>query len=434
MVLLLFCNAVFLWVALPAALALKILAAIALFLLYIWLNVWPGGGRGLPGKLRQLGQGCELLLTASLCTVLDVALGLVVGLAPLYRFTWQVWVLGGVFGLAALWLPLVNGSIRVFATSGQLSVTRRVLLICLCWWPVVNLAVFFIAWPVAHREYRFMREGHLRNRQRAAQRICATRYPLLLVHGIFFRDWKQMNYWGRIPAALEANGARIFYGQQQSSASVPTSAGELKAQILQVVEQTGCGKVNIIAHSKGGLDARYAISCLGMDGYVASLTTVNTPHRGCRFARQALDNLPAGMVSMVDRNYNKIFTRLGDKQPDFYSGVSELTDNTCERLNQEMPDREGVLYQSIGSRMKSAKSAIFPLNLGFTIIDAIDKDNDGLVATTSMPWGAFTMVEPAGKMGISHADMIDLTRRDVPGFDVCEMYVNVVRRLGEQGM
>ncbi|RAZ33893.1 triacylglycerol lipase, partial [Klebsiella oxytoca] len=48
--------------------------------------------------------------------------------------------------------------------------------------------------------------------QRRPQQICATKYPVLMVHGVFFRDFRYFNYWGRIPRALEANGARIFYG------------------------------------------------------------------------------------------------------------------------------------------------------------------------------------------------------------------------------
>ena len=60
-----------------------------------------------------------------------------------------------------------------------------------------------------------------------------------------------------------------------------TIGEDIKKKILEVIEKTGCEKVNIIAHSKGGLDSRYAISILGMDKYTASLTTISTPHRGC---------------------------------------------------------------------------------------------------------------------------------------------------------
>ncbi len=88
--------------------------------------------------------------------------------------------------------------------------------------------------------------------------------PLLLVHGVFFRDFRYLNYWGRIPKELIRNGATVYYGQQQSAAAVEDSGKELAARIRQIVEETGCGKVNIIAHSKGGLDSRAAIAHCGM--------------------------------------------------------------------------------------------------------------------------------------------------------------------------
>ncbi|MCQ5134484.1 esterase/lipase family protein, partial [Coprococcus eutactus] len=72
-----------------------------------------------------------------------------------------------------------------------------------------------------------------------------------------------------------------FYCNHQSAASVAESGHYIADRIKQIIQETGCGKVNLIAHSKGGLDSRYAISMLGMAPYVASLTTINTPHRGC---------------------------------------------------------------------------------------------------------------------------------------------------------
>lgn len=98
-----------------------------------------------------------------------------------------------------------------------------------------------------------------------------------MVHGVFFRDYRFLNYWGRIPRELQRNGATIYYGQQQSAAAVEDSGRELAERIRSIVEETGCGKVNIIAHSKGGLDSRAAIAHWGMAPYVATLTTINTP-------------------------------------------------------------------------------------------------------------------------------------------------------------
>src|SRR5207245_6473457 len=61
----------------------------------------------------------------------------------------------------------------------------------------------------------------------------------------------------------------------------PTSVVVLRAAQFreQILRWTG-EPVNLIAHSMGGLDARYMITHLGMAEHVRSLTTVSTPHRG----------------------------------------------------------------------------------------------------------------------------------------------------------
>jgi triacylglycerol lipase len=256
-----------------------------------------------------------------------------------------------------------------------------------------------------------------------------------MVHGVFFRDWPVFNYWGRIPAALSINGADLHYGQQQSSSAVADSAAEVADSIRRVIDETGCEKVNIIAHSKGGLDSRWAISQLGMANYVASLTTINTPHHGCNFARELLERIPQQVVASVGETYDALFTKLGDPHPDFLAGVVDLTDTECARLNQLMPDASGVYYQSVASQMASRFASPFPLSLGYTLIHPLEGDNDGLVSVNSMIWGNFLgVVQPTGKHGLSHADMIDLLRRDIDDFDVCEFYVRLVSSLRERGL
>ena len=78
-----------------------------------------------------------------------------------------------------------------------------------------------------------------------------------------------------------AHGATVYYGNHQSVLAIKDSALALPTRKKLIAERSGAGKVNIIAHSKGGLDCRYAIFELGIASCVASLTTITTPHRCC---------------------------------------------------------------------------------------------------------------------------------------------------------
>ena len=54
------------------------------------------------------------------------------------------------------------------------------------------------------------------------------------------------------------------------------------------------------------------------------------------------------------------------------------------------------------------------------------------------PWsppdgGSGTLLETKGERGISHGDMIDLNRENIPGFDVREFYVGLVAELKRRG-
>ena len=48
---------------------------------------------------------------------------------------------------------------------------------------------------------------------------CRTRYPILLIHGTGFRDWKGIGYWGRIPKILQEHGAQVYFGGQDGWAT-----------------------------------------------------------------------------------------------------------------------------------------------------------------------------------------------------------------------
>ena len=327
------------------------------------------------------------------------------------------------------------GIILVYTSSVQLGVKKRIIGALCGWIPFVNLFMLTGIIRTCRQEVAVERNLAKRDRERAEQQVCKTKYPLLLVHGVFFRDFDHFNYWGRIPAELEKNGATIYYGEHNSAASVNDSALELEKRIKEIVQQTGCGKVNIIAHSKGGLDSRTAIATTSARQYVASLTTINTPHRGCEFADYLLGEIPQKQQEMIAKQYNTVAAKLGDKNPDFLAAVYDLTSEKCRERNEIIHDDPDIYYQSVGSVMNEASSGQFPLNFTYRLVKYFDGENDGLVGIDSFNWGSslqMVRLEKKGR-GISHGDMIDLNRENLKGLDIREFYVQLVSDLRERG-
>lgn len=412
--------------------------AAAFLFLYIQIKPSFADRKFKTARLRNSADGCELLdifLISTLCSVVCNIAGWF-GLLPLPGFVgdWKLWVFSGLLCVVLEAVVFWNGIIRIYVTSEQLGVKWRVIGILCGMIPLVNLIVLFILIRKTRAEIVFENNKIIRDEERKDKQICHTKYPILMVHGVFFRDSRFFNYWGRIPGELEKNGAQIYYGNHSSASSVPESAKELDARIREIVEKLGCGKVNIIAHSKGGLDCRYALSELGTDEFVASLTTINTPHRGCKFADYLLTEIPERQQNMVAQAYNSTLKKVGEPQPDFISAVSDLREDACLRLNEKIHDSGQVYCRSVGSKLNRPSGGRFPLNLSWHFVKYFDGNNDGLVGEESFAWGEdYRFVTVKGRRGISHGDMIDLNRENFPGFDVREFYVELVSELREKG-
>lgn len=414
------------------------------FLLFLYINIFPALTVKKTSTFRNkiLEDGVTLLQLFLVTTIAESAF---VILNFLYRHFTKPNMSGGLAQgagyLTGLLLLILlesilfwNGIIRVYTTSVQLGIKWRVIGIACGFIPFVHIWALCRIIAITSRETAFEDEKYLLDQVRAQSQICHTRYPLLLVHGVFFRDFRFFNYWGRIPYALKQNGAVLYYGSQQSAASVASCGQELAERIRAIVQETGCEKVNIIAHSKGGLDSRCAISACGASPYVATLTTINTPHRGCIFADYLLEKIPEKVQRSVARKYNAALRKFGDADPDFLSAVRDLTASACNLRNEKLPDHPDVYYQSVGSQMNQASSGRFPLNMAYPLVRHFDGANDGLVSMESARWGEnfIELVTPKGR-GISHGDMIDLNRENIPGFDTREFYVNLVADLKNKG-
>ena len=384
-------------------------------------------------SLKICYHGTVLLVSFYISIIVSAICQIVIAIKTIpNNYMLFIWSL--IFCICVNFVIFWNGIICVYLTSTQLGIKTRVIGIVCGMIPIANLVALFFIIKTTITECLVEAKKEQTNRERFDQKICSTKYPILLVHGVFFRDTKYFNYWGRIPGELEANGAEIFYGNHHSASSVADSAEELKLRIIEILSETGAEKLNIIAHSKGGLDCRYAISKLGIADKVASLTTINTPHNGCLFADYLLNKIPSTAKNKVADTYNSTLRKFGEPNPDFLAAVNDLTNAACKQLNDEMPTPQGIYCQSVGSILTRATNGKFPLNLSYHLVKHFSGENDGLVDETSFKWGEnYILLRPTEKRGISHGDMIDLNRENIKEFDVREFYVNLVNELKNKG-
>lgn len=429
-------------VCVPTIAPAPALAILGCWVLAICIRPAPYGERTRQPRIRSCRNACELLIVFLVSTALLIVAGCLAlcwpapGGVPGTFWETVSWAPGLGVALATETLVFWCGMVRAYARSVQLGLRLRVLGGIFGMVPLVHLHFLLKIISTLDAEARFEYERERLNEGRRQQRVCATRYPILLVHGVFFRDFKLVNYWGRIPAELELNGARLFYGEHSSALPVHESARELSLRIREVCERTGAEKVNLIGHSKGGLDCRAALADPQVKAHVASLTTINTPHRGCEFADYLLNVMSNEQQQAIARSYNAAAHALGDPAPNFIAAVGDLTASGTALLNKELPQTiEGVWCASIGSRLNGAASGTFPLNFTYFLARRFDGPNDGLVGERSFAWGnSYRFLTVEGRRGISHGDVVDLNRENIPGFDVREFYVQLVADLKARGL
>lgn len=413
---------------------LLVLISMMVFILWGYINIFPYKKEKYARKRLRIMMGGRALCFYSFYGFL-AQIGIIVFLYPLLREkinNSEILWFNGLYALGINFFLFFNGIIRIFFTSKWLSFRKRVLLILTIWIPFINILVLFYILRIIKWEYEFECYKVSLRETRAESDMCKTKYPIILVHGVGFRDFRHFNYWGRIPRELIRYGASIYYGNQEAFGTIEYNGEDIKKKILEVIEKTGCEKVNIIAHSKGGLDSRYAISILGMDKYTASLTTISTPHRGCLFVDK-MCRLPEKLHRGVAKFYDNMFKRLGDKNPDFYGATHQFTTHNSKEFNEKVIDSPEVYYQSYISVMKDCLSDVL-LTIPYCFIKKVDEENDGLVSISSAKWGNFKgVIRNKYHRGISHGDIIDLKRQDYKGFDVIEFYIQLVSELKEMG-
>ncbi len=291
-------------------------------------------------------------------------------------------------------------------------------------------------------------------------------YPIVLVHGMGGFD-KLRNlpinvvYFNGVADDLAKHGETQVF----TTIAPPYDTSEVRAtyvarQIDDILKKTGAKKVNIIAHSQGGLDARILASPQGL-GYgdrIASITTVSTPHRGSRVADLVMGILNDAPSNIVDDVTGAILSLLQlsvyelQTDPHIRAQINELSEKYMTNVfNPKYKDDSRVYYSSYGGRtnfevglsacsdstydndvfdLDAVTLALLPSNL--YLAGLTDTTNDGLVTVKSAHWGEFLQCVPSDHLG-EVGQFLQNGADPVSGFDHLAFFRTIVSRLRNKG-
>lgn len=203
------------------------------------------------------------------------------------------------------------------------------------------------------------------------------RFPIVLVHGLLGFDRISLGFvssdYFRVAKLLRSQGLTVHVPKLSPLGSVPARAEQLAKYLRALPEK----RVNVIAHSMGGLDARWAIAKHGLGDKVAALVTIGTPHHGSPIA-----NIAALYPAHLLRKVCKVLGLPTD-------ALDWLTTKSSIAMNKDAPDDPRVCYGSVVCKAPASLWRKNPVLLpSFWYLSRIAKsDSDGLVPLASQRWG-----------------------------------------------
>ncbi|MFQ5479337.1 MAG: esterase/lipase family protein [Candidatus Binatia bacterium] len=243
------------------------------------------------------------------------------------------------------------------------------------------------------------------------------RYPVVLVHGMLGFDYVEIgatkhDYFRGVVECLRELGIEVYTPRVAGVAAVAVRAQQLSRQI----EMLSAQRVNIIAHSMGGLDARYALARLGLSRRVASLTTIATPHRG---------------TPIADFGTSIFGEKLGLRRMLAAAGVDlgafyDVTTARTLTFNEDVEDAPGVTYGCVVATVDGRKGGLNPLLWpGYNYLSAFAGANDGMVPAKSQVWG-----DVLAQVEADHLAQVGWSKH----FDAMGFFENLMRELRGRGL
>jgi triacylglycerol lipase len=248
--------------------------------------------------------------------------------------------------------------------------------------------------------------------------LAKLRSPIILVHGLLGFDQISVagqtlaTYFRGVAPALQEAGNRVYTACLSPTAGTEKRAAELKQFIDRV---SPLEPVHVIAHSLGGLDARYMISRLGMANRVLSLTTLGTPHRGSSFADwgiRVMEWIVRPTLELLQLPYQAFY---------------DLTRDRCERFNADVVDMPEVRYFSVAGEHDG--SILSPeWLLPFRVVHFAEGPNDGVVSVASARYGEACEIWPG-----DHLSMVNWISCRSQNGDTLPRWEKLVGRLHDVG-
>jgi len=260
----------------------------------------------------------------------------------------------------------------------------------------------------------------------AATGYTQTKYPIVLVHGLFgFDSILGIDYWYGIPSALRSDGATVYVTQVSAANSTEVRGEQLLTQVKQILAITGAAKVNLIGHSHGGPTARYVAGVAPQ--LVASVSSVGGVNRGSDFADAVRGVLPDGspltstVSKLVDSTLVALIQGLSGNATlpaNASAALTSLSTAGTAAFNAKFPAGvpksgctdgdavvNGVRYYSWGGD-KPYTNMLDPMDAALLLTSAFfSSANDGLVSTCSMRLGKVIRVD----YDMNHMDEVNQT-------------------------
>lgn len=273
----------------------------------------------------------------------------------------------------------------------------------------------------------------------------------------------EVEYWMGVKERLEEKGCTVITTRVASFGSIEERAVTLHASLEKEAKKLKATarkgevyntkdvdseasfnedepiRLNLIAHSMGGLDCRYLISRIPDKNYkVLSLTTVSTPHRGSEMADYVVSQFEELKAAAPFDASKQVLP------PSFY----ELTTQYMSYFNRITPDDPEVSYYSYGSCFEPKWYSAFAVPWKIIYNATNGEPNDGLVTVRSSKWGEYRgtltnidhldLINWRNKLQKDIGKLLENTNRSVektvkPEIDILNFYLQIADDLAKKG-